>query len=832
MRAASAIPEIRINMKQTSLSKTTALVACTCLLLLDAEAQLSLESAGWHTVFPEAPMSRLSVPRTEKAPPIDGRLDHPAWKGASVAGNFVEVTAHPHEALWGIDLAEAQTAVRLLYDDEHLYLGWRCEEPNMDALKADAEDRDGPVREDDSVRFVIEMSRGGIPVRVIDLAVNAANVTFDSHTTEGHAGWTLEGVQTDVHHDGDGWQVTMALPFAGLGIDAPQPGETWWVNFGRDRFAGGPLHRETSYWAAQPQTRFAFHSYKGMGREIRFGEDVALQRADVPRPFFGTGTVTAALRNNSDQPRTISARLTLAPHGDLGASEEIELRASGTTQLEIPFTIETEGTQILYLLVEEEGEVIATARRAAYVPPVIDFLNTTIDQFERFLEETGEETELQARMRRELPRMREIREEAESLREKVAAEPVSAEAEEQWQALAQEAHKAYGRSGWFDPPALYLTWLRDPTTTMVIQWHSHDAVRHNSVQFRRADAEGEAWHTRTAWAKPAPHSDRFVHMIELGGLEPDTDYHFRFGPGLEVFTFRTMPVHTNEAITFLAGGDTMHSAEIFARTNRHAAKYEPRFALIGGDITYADGRPDRVERWYDYFDAWKRSMTTPEGRLVPKLMAIGNHEVLKAYADWGGDVENAPFFYGFFAMPGFGGYAALDFADYMSVLLLDSGHTVPIPGRQTEWLDRALAERREVPYLFPLLHVSPYPAHFPYSFPWSAQMREHWAPIFEKHGTEIVFVNHDHVFKRTHPIRDGAVAPGGVTYLGGGAWGVGILKEHPAEETWYLAASKSLRHVYVVTIQEDLRSFTVLDGDGNEFETFTINRGEEIVVEE
>lgn len=792
-----------------------------------ASAQLSLQSAGMHTVWKEAPAPVLTIPQAQQSPTIDGRTEEAAWQHAALADCFIEVSSAPRQALWGIEPATAQTAVRLLYDDQHLYLAWRCEEPRMDTLKAEAEQRDGPVREDDSVRFILELSRGGLPVRVIDVAVNAANVIFDAHTREGHAQWQLEGLRSAVHRAEDGWQVEMAIPFAGLGVDRPVPGETWWVNFGRERHAGGGSNRETSYWAGQPQSVFDTHSYKGQAREIRFGESVALVASDIPRPFIGSGEVTATLANDSDQPRRLTGRLTLAPHGDLTEQIDIDLPPNETTSIRIPFTIDTEGVQILYLIVEEDDAVHAAVRRPFYVAPVSTFLTDALEQLEQKLEEAEEGWELRESISGQLPRMREIQQHADAFKERRSVQPISQEAEQEWQTLAEQAMTVYGETGWFNPPALYLTWQRDPATTMTIQWHSHDPLRHNMLQYQLVEGdEGAAWHTRLGWSQPAPHSDRSVHMVELAGLEPDTDYRFRFGPGLEIYQFRTMPQNADEPVVFISGGDTLHRREWFEQMNRQASKHEPRFAVLGGDIAYGDGKPERVDRWYEFFDVWTSTMITPQGRRVPLVMAIGNHEVAGGYVEFGGSVERAPFFYGFFAMPGLGGYNALDFGDYMSLILLDTGHTTRIKGQQTRWLERVLAKRQNVPHVFPVLHVPAYPAHFPFQDRWANRIREHWAPLFEKYGVQVVFENHDHVYKRTHPIRAGEVDPEGVVYLGGGAWGVTILREHPVDETPYLAAAKSVRHVYVVTVHRDGRRFTVLDIDGNAFEKFSIDRGQ------
>jgi len=50
-------------------------------------------------------------------------------------------------------------------------------------------------------------------------------------------------------------------------------------------------------------------------------------------------------------------------------------------------------------------------------------------------------------------------------------------------------------------------------------------------------------------------------------------------------------------------------------------------------------------------------------------------------------------------------FATLDFGDYLSLVLLDSGHVAPIGGEQADWLDSALGERAERPHVFAVNHV-------------------------------------------------------------------------------------------------------------------------------
>ncbi|MFQ5846302.1 MAG: purple acid phosphatase family protein [Candidatus Methylomirabilales bacterium] len=367
--------------------------------------------------------------------------------------------------------------------------------------------------------------------------------------------------------------------------------------------------------------------------------------------------------------------------------------------------------------------------------------------------------------------------------------------------------------GSFDPPAVYLTWQHDPTTTMTIQWHS-GAEKGDTVQYRRVDEMG--WHSAVGSHHALPHSDRVVHVAELTNLEPGSDYQFRFGKNSVAFTFRTMPRDVSTPIRFVVGGDTMEPLDMlgewFQETCRQAAKQSPMFAVIGGDIAYANGNPRSVKRWFRWLAGWKRHMVTPDGRLIPVLVAIGNHEVRGGF---GQVPDKAPFFYSLFATPGRRGYRVLDFGRYLSVVVLDSDHTHTIGGAQTDWLRRTLAERQDVPHLFVVYHVPAYPSNRPFTYSVGTKIRQHWVPLFERFGVDVAFEHHDHVYKRTYPIRGGRVDPQGVLYLGDGAWGV--LPRRP-RKNWYLAKTASTRHFILVTVDSRSRSFLAIDDEGHVFD--------------
>ncbi len=365
----------------------------------------------------------------------------------------------------------------------------------------------------------------------------------------------------------------------------------------------------------------------------------------------------------------------------------------------------------------------------------------------------------------------------------------------------------------FDPPSVYLTWQHDPTTTMTIQWHSHGG-HDDVVQYQRLDER--VWHTVRGSHHPMPHSDRMVHVAELTGLKPGVDYRFRLGANSVEFTFRTMPRNTKERIRFVVGGDTMDPLDMldesFEEISRLAAKQDPMFAVIGGDIAYANGEPGLVGRWYNWLATWKKLMVTSDGRLIPFVVAIGNHEVQGGFNQ---TPEKAPYFYSLFALPNKRSYRVLDFGRYLSLVLLDSGHTNPIDNEQTDWLRQTLAGRQDVPHLFAVYHVPAYPSVRGFNNGVSAKIREHWVPLFEQFGVDVAFEHHDHVYKRTHPIRAEKIDPGGVLYLGDGGWGVVPRKPR---DRWYLAKEASKQHFILVTINGQNRSFLAIDSEGQIFD--------------
>ena len=376
----------------------------------------------------------------------------------------------------------------------------------------------------------------------------------------------------------------------------------------------------------------------------------------------------------------------------------------------------------------------------------------------------------------------------------------------------------------FAPETLFLSWQGDPTTTMTIQWVGKAADEPYISYNNRGKDE---WTVGPLAAKkPFPFieylfwpgvsgpTDHSVFRAELTGLSPGAEYEFKIGLNSPKYRFRTMPSKATKAFSFISGGDCGVNSHALAN-NVIAAKQDPMFVLIGGDLGYDNGTSGKTA--YEFIRNYSKTMIDTQGRLIPLVTCIGNHEVRGSYNK---TLKEATFF-----TPLFGGlyketsYTTLDFGDYLSLVLLDTGHAAPIAGEQTEWLDKTLADRAGRPHLIAVNHVPCYPSYRASegklgTFGTGEQQRKHWVPLFEKHQVDIVLEHHDHTFKRTHPLKGGVVDDKtGIVYLGDGSWGK-LRIPKPAEQRPYLDAVSATYHLTLHRLEGEKRYHMAMDEFG------------------
>jgi hypothetical protein len=366
------------------------------------------------------------------------------------------------------------------------------------------------------------------------------------------------------------------------------------------------------------------------------------------------------------------------------------------------------------------------------------------------------------------------------------------------------------------PSVLYLTWMHDPTTTMTVQWHTTDKDLVSKVSYRKIGAQD--WQVKGGIYAPLPKSNLLIHTVELDELDPDGEYQCYFPGKKGQFKFRTLPSSLTRPIKFVVGGDAYFYLSILRKMNQQIASHDPDFVVVGGDIAYTNssrklsiikGRGWELKQWRTFFQEWKSQMVTSDGRMIPIMPVLGNHDIKPTALN----AKSKDFlFYELFAFPEKGvSYRILDAGGYLSLFLLDSGHSYHIEGAQTQWLKKSLSSREPVAYKMAAYHVASYPSVYPYRGSSAKKIRTQWSPLFERYHLNVAFEHHNHAYKRTYPMKGGKIDPDGVIYMGDGSWGVTPRKP---KKLWYLSTALQSNAVCLVTLAQEKADIEAFDLEG------------------
>lgn len=373
------------------------------------------------------------------------------------------------------------------------------------------------------------------------------------------------------------------------------------------------------------------------------------------------------------------------------------------------------------------------------------------------------------------------------------------------------------------PFNLCLTYPGDPATTIAIGYQTEGSNDRSVVRYdvepRKGKPRRYAFEAAgTTDTLPGLPVERTFHSVVLTGLEPDTTYYFIAGSRRTGFTeersFRTLP--ETGPIRFVAGGD-QNVTPSAARLLKEAAELEPQFVVMGGDIAYANGDPANYGRWDRWFKQWDANLTSEDGRMIPIVAAIGNHETNKT-----GSTDPrvlAPFFTRYFGAQADSTYFTRVFAGHTAIVALDSGHVTPHVD-QVDWLRDTLAGYEGLPNVIATYHVPLYPSHRDFQDPRSVNGRTYWGPLFDQYGVDLALENHDHSFKRSRPLRAGEVDPEGTLYLGDGCFGV---PPRSVEMRPYLERAESRAHFWLIEADAGGMRCRAIDEHGTVFDEVTVS---------
>ncbi len=168
---------------------------------------------------------RVEARRTAAPVVVDGALDEPAWRDAAPVSGFWKMRPVDDQA------ASESTQVRVLFDDQYLYLGFRAGEAHAGTVRGSLAPRD-QCMDDDLVGVLIDTFHDHR--RAYELFSNPLGVQADGVAAEGaDDDFSIDLVwQSAARRSPDGYTVEMAIPFRSLRYPT-QSRPTWGIAFVR-----------------------------------------------------------------------------------------------------------------------------------------------------------------------------------------------------------------------------------------------------------------------------------------------------------------------------------------------------------------------------------------------------------------------------------------------------------------------------------------------------------------------------------------------------------------------------------------------------------------------
>ena len=210
-----------------------ALIACVgCLLALSPGSALAQAGEGRETQPPITPIDLDLAPRPTAAAAratspirLNGVLDEPAWDDAEVIDQFYQ-----QKPFAGMPASE-RTEVRIVYDDENLYVGAELYDdpgyqPIIPTLQRDPNTRDG-----DAFGITLDPFRDG--KTVFTFLFNPGGAVRDIQTADdgriNNSAWDAAFDHRVRVHD-EGWTLEIAIPWSQLRFESARPVQEWSMN--------------------------------------------------------------------------------------------------------------------------------------------------------------------------------------------------------------------------------------------------------------------------------------------------------------------------------------------------------------------------------------------------------------------------------------------------------------------------------------------------------------------------------------------------------------------------------------------------------------------------
>jgi hypothetical protein len=388
---------------------------------------------------------------------------------------------------------------------------------------------------------------------------------------------------------------------------------------------------------------------------------------------------------------------------------------------------------------------------------------------------------------------------------------------------------------------IILTPGADASRAMAVSFRTHGDQAETIAQIGRTlDGPGGAADARTITGTSRIVADADgaarYHHVRFDGLEPATRYVYRVR-GLEGWSpwlpFTTASEGFAPTRILYLGDVQNRIGDISTRVVAEALTRPHDIVLHAGDMVAS-----RVEMAHD--DEW--ALWHAAGGLNyairPQFPTPGNHEFVKIELEDGSETRVlVPHYPALFAVPDNGAAGLPDttfFADYQGVrvISLDSTAAVELGAleAQTEWLENVLSDN-PARWTIALFHHPVITCARPEN---TEFLMDHWAPLFEAHGVDLVLQGHDHCYGRWSaphlplgPERDAAkeALDGPVYLVTVAGYKMYELNDRVAlESDRYGADTQTFQ---LIEAHEDRLTFEAWTPTGGLYDAFTLERRED-----
>ncbi len=189
---------------------------------------------------------------------IDGVLDEVEWVNAPKASNFVQYEQYNGQ------MPSQQTEVKVLFDDDALYIGANMFDTNPELIYKELGKRDNS----DNLKsdaFSVHISTYNDGLNYLQFIVSASGVQTDIKLTADEEERSWNAVWTsDVRINNKGWCVEMRIPYSALRFSNNSENFDWGINFARLI----KRHNEKSTWNFVDKSRQGFTTQSGILKGI------------------------------------------------------------------------------------------------------------------------------------------------------------------------------------------------------------------------------------------------------------------------------------------------------------------------------------------------------------------------------------------------------------------------------------------------------------------------------------------------------------------------------------------------------------------------------------